>query len=994
MTHFFGQLSRHGLRATPMSKPGRSWPLELAAATLAFLCSGPADAIAAQSRVAWTSNRVIGSPNPPSPYKVERLYPSAQFESPVDLALVPGSELLVVAGQNGRFWTLDTTKPGASPALVFNLKEHHQPLDGVLGFTFHPGFVTNRFVFINYNEPGGREYGAHVARFTVSSLSPLTIDPTTEKVIIRWLSGGHNGCTLAFGNDGFLYISTGDAANPDPPDFPYKTGQNISDLLSSILRIDVDHSSGTIPYSVPKDNPFVNLKTARPEVWAFGFRNPFRMSFDRETGDLWVGDVGWEQWELVHRITRGGNYGWSLKEGPNPNVRRDVAQGPGPILAPMASIPHTDGASITGGTVYHGTRLPKLKGAYVYGDWETGRFWALRHEKGVLVSNEELCDTMLKPVSFTTDSSNELLVLDYTGGIYRLVPNSAPPANSRFPRKLSETGLFTSLNPLTPAPGTVSYRPAAPMWNDHAVAEWLIGLPGSTAISTSGGVGNIAGYTWFYPENTVLARTLSLEMEVGNATSRRRIETQLLHWEGQGWNPYTFRWNMDQTDAELVGAQGSSDVLTVKDPAAPGGERATPWRFMGRSECLRCHNAWAGDALTLNFMQLDRTGEWRRLEEMGALLVQNAPGRQAAALVHPNDASAPIDQRARSWLHSNCAGCHRFGAGGTAAIHLNYDKPLQELRTLDEKPIRGDFGIVGARIVASGDPWRSTLLYRIATEGAGRMPHIGSRLVDQGGVRLILEWIASLPAKASVDADSVLIKKTASELNMLLAQLKGPARAESMSKLLASTSGSLALASAVTAADPAYRSEVANAAVAQPNMLVRDLFQRFLPQNERRQTLGNDIDPRTILSLKGNAERGRELFMGGAQCFRCHDVPGQKQTFGPPIASLAGKYDRGQVLDQILAPSKNIAPEFKTTQVTLRDDTELGGFIIRRAAGEFVIRDETLAERIIKLADVKESHESAVSAMPEGLLAALTAQEAADLLDYIISAASKPSQKN
>ena len=142
--------------------------------------------------------------------------------------------------------------------------------------------------------------------------------------------------------------------------------------------------------------------------------------------------------------------GWSLVEGPNLNVRTDVKPGPGPILPPLVALPHAEAASITGGCVYHGHRLPGLRGAYLYGDWETGKFWALRHTGDQLVSNVELCDTALKPVAFTADQQGELLILDYNGGLYWFVPNSALPSKESFPRKLSDTGLFTSLHPLTP----------------------------------------------------------------------------------------------------------------------------------------------------------------------------------------------------------------------------------------------------------------------------------------------------------------------------------------------------------------------------------------------------------------------------------------------------------------------------------------------------------------------------------------------------------------
>ena len=215
--------------------------------------------------------------------------------------------------------------------------------------------------YICYVRKNDSPDGSVVSRFTVSRTDPPVIEPKSEQVILKFYSGGHNGGCLEFGNDGYLYISTGDAAVPSPPDV-MMTGQDCSDLLSSVLRIDVDHArSPARPYRIPPDNPFVNTPGVRPEIWAFGFRNPWKMSFDRATGDLWVGDVGWELWELVFKVKRGGNYGWSVMEGPQP-VNVEARRGPTPILPPIKVHPHSEAASITGGYVYHGTRLPELSG--------------------------------------------------------------------------------------------------------------------------------------------------------------------------------------------------------------------------------------------------------------------------------------------------------------------------------------------------------------------------------------------------------------------------------------------------------------------------------------------------------------------------------------------------------------------------------------------------------------------------------------------------------
>ncbi len=946
--------------------------------------------VPAASRAPWLSNRVMGSPNPPAPYAIQRVLPGLQFDRPVDVAPLPGSDRLLVLEQGGKLVSFrrgHTTGP-ADP--VFDFRAHHQPFDSAYAFTFHPRFLENRYVFVCYAEPGVRENGSYISRFTMSRTDPPTLDPASERVILRWLSGGHNGCTVVFGNDGFLYISTGDAANPDPPDMPFRTGQDISDLLASVLRIDVDRTEGDRAYAIPTDNPFRDLPGARPEVYAFGFRNPWRMSIDRATGDLWLGDVGWEQWEMIYRVRRGGNYGWSITEGPNPRVRTDVARGPGEILPPMVSLPHSDAASITGGVVYRGTKLPNLRGGYIYGDWETGKFWDLRHEGDRLVSNTELCDTALKPVSFTLDHDGELLFLDYNGGLYTLVPNEAPTVAAPFPRRLSETGLFADLGSLAPSPGVERYRINAPMWNDLARADHVVGIPGDEAIATANGRETIAGRMWHFPSNTVFARTLTLEMEQAKAPTARKIETQLLHFDGQAWNPYTFRWNPAQTDADLVPAEGAHDTFAVIDSQAPGGRREIAWRFLGRAECMRCHNVWAGETLSFNWMQLNTRSsptELDRLADAGLLRIRNAPAPRPQ-LADPYDSSLPLADRARSWLHVNCAGCHRFGAGGDVPSQFNFDQPIENARVLDARPVRGEFGLLAARVVAPGDPHRSVLFYRVNTEGSGHMPHIGTRLADEQGIRLLRDWITSLPPSSTADGPASGTGASAAEIQSDLARLTSGDRLAAIARLLGTMNGNLALLNAPVT--PALREEIAAWAAAHTNALTRDLFQRWLPPDQRRDTLGPDFDPRAVLALTGNPERGRHLFFGVAQCGSCHVSGGTGRAFGPDLSAIGSRYDRTQMLDQLLAPSRVIAPEYKTTVIMLRDGEEISGFVKRRSTDEIVLVDAALSEQTVRPADIKEMKESLLSAMPEGLLAPLTAQEAADLLAFLTASRATP----
>ena len=595
-------------------------------------------------------------------------------------------------------------------------------------------------------------------------------------------------------------------------------------------------------------------------------------------------------------------------------------------------------------------------------------------------------------MTFALDREGELLYLDYNGGIYSLAANMAPPANLSFPRKLSETGIYGDLKTLSPAPGVVPYRINAEMWNDLARAERVLGVPGEGPIVTAGGRETIAGQMWFFPSNTVFARTLTLDGERGRPSTGRRIETQVLHFEGHAWNAYSFRWNAAQTDAELVPAEGGNDEFTVTDAGAPGGRREVPWRFQGRAECLRCHNVWAGEALSFNGLQLNTRGqpsELERLEKLGVLKVKDAPA-ELSRLANPYDTGHGLADRARSWLHVNCSTCHRNGAGGNVPSWFNYDLPLEKSRAYDAKPVRGDFGIAGARVIAPGDAFRSTLFYRISTEASGRMPHVGSRVVDEAGTRLMRDWIGSLPSLTNDTSELLAARRIAEENNSLLAgceSLDRGDRGATMAKLLRTGSGALSLLDHISSAPDKQqlRAEAAALAASHTNGVIRDLFQRLLPPEQRRRTLGADFNPQPVLALHGSAGRGEQIFTGNSQCARCHICKGAGRAFGPDLTGINRKYNRAEVLEQILYPSRIIAPEYRTTIVTLRDDTEISGFVLKRTATELILRDEQLTEHKLALADLKDTRESALSAMPEGLLSSLTAPEVADLLEYLCS---------
>ncbi|HXG11970.1 MAG TPA: PQQ-dependent sugar dehydrogenase, partial [Gemmataceae bacterium] len=595
------------------------------------------DAPPVSRRPAWTTSRITGSPEPPPPYRAVLAFPHLKFDKPVEISSAPGTDRLFVVEQHGRIFSFpnDPSCKQADPRvgawsgdhapaadLLIDLRKDLKSIDPAgpaadvrdcYGLAFHPDFAKNRYCYICYvlnSKTRGEELpdGTRVSRFTVSRTDPPRIDPASEQIILTWLGGGHNGGCLKFGPDGYLYISTGDGTPPNPPD-ALDAGQDMTRLLSSILRIDVDRPGKDRPYTIPADNPFVNLPGARGEKWAYGFRNPWKMSFDRQTGELWVGDVGWELWEMIYRVERGGNYGWSIMEGPQP-VRPEAKRGPTPIRPPALALPHSKAASITGGYVYRGRRLKELVGRYIFGDWETRRIWAAHFDDGKLVSLVELTEPTVRVIAFGEDRDGELYILDYDDGtIYQLAVNDARGQHQEFPRRLSETGLFASVADHRPAAGVVPFVINAEQWADHATAERLIALPGDSSVVVHDRPVPIPRSMFTrlleFPKDTVLVKTLSLEIELGNPASRR-IETQLLHFTGTVWNGYSFRWNDEQTDAILVGADGETRELTVIDPAAPGGRRRQTWTFAGRALCARCHNPWPEHTLAFNIPQLNR----------------------------------------------------------------------------------------------------------------------------------------------------------------------------------------------------------------------------------------------------------------------------------------------------------------------------------------------------------------------------------------------------
>jgi uncharacterized repeat protein (TIGR03806 family) len=922
------------------------------------------------------------------------------------VVLVPaaGTSRLFLGDLKGRIWSFPDDPSCRRVDLALDVSKLHPDLSMFYGLVFHPKFEQSRHVYVCYVLKQNTDDGSVVSRFEVSRTDPPVIDPKSEQVVLKFWAGGHNGGCLDFGNDGCLYISTGDGTDPSPPDGK-QTGQDCSDLLSSILRIDVDHPEPGRGYRVPDDNPFVKLPGVRPEIWAFGFRNPWKMSIDHATGDLWVGDVGWELWEMIDRVERGGNYGWSVMEGPQP-VLVDSKRGPTRILPPLIAHPHSEAASITGGYVYHGNRLPELGGAYLYGDYQTGTIWGLRHDGKRVTWQRELARTPLHLVAFGETRRGELYLVDHdrTHQVYRLVRNPQATLTSNFPRKLSQTGLFTSTREHRPAPGVVPYSVNVELWADGATAERLLAVPGDGRVSFDD-KGN-----WQMPSGSVLARTVSIETHKGEPSSRRRLETQILHYEADAWRPYTYVWTDNQADAVLADAKGAGKTLEFADPSAPGGRRTLDYRINARIECVLCHNPWvekkttvfglqSASPLGLNSAQLNR--EWAhggaRLNQLDAfqqmgMLAAVRDLRGLPRLAGPCDESADLDVRARSYLQVHCAHCHQFNAGGAANIALGFEVPLDQTKTIDVRPIQGDFKIDGARIIAPGDPSRSVLYYRISKLGGGRMPRVGSSQVDDRATRMIHDWIVGMKPKGDLargEVDRNAEARDEAALKVLREKVDNrAARTTAMHHLAATTRGGLRLLSWLNKGPIAddLRRQVVEVTRNSPHVEVRDLFERFIPDQERIKRLGDVVDRRSVLALRGDAERGQAVFSTNpaAQCKTCHKLGSAGESVGPDLSKVGSKYDRATLLEHIIEPSKTIDAQYTSYLVATRDGQVLTGLLTERSETVIVLKDAQANTIRIPRNHVEQLSPQPKSLMPELLLRDLTAQQAADLLEYLV----------
>ncbi len=374
----------------------------------------------------------------PDTVKLTRIYEKLPTPFPIAVQTPPdGSGRQFLALQRGQILILPKDETAAEAKTFLDLTAHAMEAtdgkfeEGLNGLAFHPKYKTNGLFYLCYTQQKPKRLV--VTEMKVSA-DPDKADEKTERVLLEipLINWNHHGGNLLFGPDGFLYIGVGDTSKRNDEQ---RMAQLNAVLVGKVLRIDVDSREFHNAYGIPADNPFANGVNAQPQVYAYGIRNPWGLHFD-DKGRLWLADVGQDLWEEINWIEKGGNYGWSFREGSRPfPLRQDTPAAEAKLIDPIHEYNHGEGLSITGGIVYKGKALPELTGAYIYGDFVLGKIWALKTtDDGKVTSNTLLYTSpqtaadnpkkkpsvFMKPTAFCADLNGEVLVLDWNGSIYRL----------------------------------------------------------------------------------------------------------------------------------------------------------------------------------------------------------------------------------------------------------------------------------------------------------------------------------------------------------------------------------------------------------------------------------------------------------------------------------------------------------------------------------------------------------------------------------------------
>lgn len=638
---------------------------------------------------------------------------------------VKDSSFWFLALRDGRVYTFNNDENAAEAVLVLDISEKvadHFEM-GFTGFVVHPDYPQDNRIFALYNDASTGDWST-LSVFEVNT-DTKQIDQTSENILLTLIQPlqTHNGGDLAFGPDGYLYAAFGDSGG-DPFD-----AQVTSNLHGSIIRIDVS----TIPYSIPTDNPF-NTGQNRcesnaastgqfcPEIYAYGFRNPWRFSIDHETGNLWLGDVGEYSYEEINRVSQGGgNYGWPPMEGPycRPQFECDEND----YEPPLVAYGRDRGVSALGGYVYRGSRYPDLQGKYIFGDVFGGSFYMIDENAPNNTIAEEIFQYSTA-YAMAQGNDGEIYFLnaqaEATGDmILRITGNTT--AQYTMPNLLSETGCFNTVEKTHPQ-GVFEYSVNSELWSDGANKLRAFAIPDDSVIElhTDG--------DFEFPIESILIKHFLSESAY--------LETRFLIRHATGWKGYSYEWNDAQSDAVLLDEGKTKDVGSFVHT------------FPSSTQCNICHTSAAKNSLGLELAQLNANSPMQDINFIDYLseagyLAQTIASVESPELYALDDEDASSEERARSYLHSNCSGCHR-NQGANNFMDFRYSVTLANMNICDVLPSFGNLGAANSRRLSPGNAEASTIVLRMNTLEQHRMPPLASQAIDTVAVQVISDWINGL----------------------------------------------------------------------------------------------------------------------------------------------------------------------------------------------------------------------------------------------------------
>ncbi|MBQ4915653.1 PQQ-dependent sugar dehydrogenase [Maribacter sp. MMG018] len=720
-------------------------------------------------------------------------FPNISFDSPLTFTSLPSSNKLVVGQRNGEIYWFENDNNVSQKNLLRNLSDEVGVVwdGGFLGLAVHPEFgqADKNYFYIYYTtkDNQGRDYpDAFISGFGCERedywgnfliLKRITVDPNTfisdsndDLVMIkmRMFSSTHRGGGLVFGNDGFLYLATGDQS-------AYAKPQNITtNLDGGVLRIDVDQDPSKshaptrtftedgrfsdeisgIGYGIPNDNPFLSPDGSNfEEYYTIGHRNPHRMTKDRVTGDFYIGEIGESRHEEINKLEVGKNYGWPVYEG---NYFRgtqcvDLLDNM-PHKAPLLAFSRSEANALIGGYVYRGDNMPDYYGKYICADYGVGEeIWAVDTNTGDYEIITQFSPTNI--MSFGEDNNGELYLLSQGDNVtlYKLGQESS--LSGSMPPSLSSTEAFEDLENMEPSTGLVPYELIESFWSDGAQKKRWMAIPNNGTHNTAAEkISFSENGDWNFPVGTVLIKHFELPIDETDPNKTKKLETRFSIKASNGSFYFaTYKWNEQETDAYLLETGLEEDIPIKK---ANGSTAFQKWTYPSNQDCIACHSPATGGTLgpRTRYLNSDYTYEKSgvtsnqlvTLSHLGILdeIIDDNKTQQYQTYKALNDNNASLDEKARSYLDLNCAYCHRPGStGDRAQFDLRLFNDLQQTNLLTAG-VNTPLGISGEKILYAGDADKSILYHRInSADPTIMMPPIAKNKVHGEAVQLIEDWI-------------------------------------------------------------------------------------------------------------------------------------------------------------------------------------------------------------------------------------------------------------